>query len=312
MKRRRNLTLGYESPTFSKPPATTIEQYCRDHGLELVTVLRDDDSSRHLDLDHRPAGRQIIGMCRREKIKNIVAADLFSLFKDAVDAGRQVPRWQKKRIRLHLLNLGGQPYVVEEDTGQVIGRVIEALGRMERRNRRERIGASLAKRKVRGFVYGGTPYGYDRVGGLLVQNSQEMQVIRRIQGLRKEGKSFHAIAGLLNREGVPTKKSAKWYASTVTAALSNPIHRQWEDQASWELPIPATAAKGHSEPLEAERLAPTALKAIPNAAQNEAVAEQVNPPDPANGHVQVGELPRRQLILKRTIGTIKPPMLTKQ
>jgi hypothetical protein len=96
-----------------------------------------------------------------------------------------------------------------------------------------------------------------------------------VQTLRKEGKSFHAIAGLLNREGVPTKKSAKWYASTVTAALSNPIHRQQEDWASWELPISTAAAKADSavraEPLRQTHQATSTPKAIPDAAHNEAV-----------------------------------------
>src|SRR5471030_1842635 len=186
MRPQKYRAIGYESPTLSKAPDISIEDYCTSQGLELVTFFRDDDGNKHLELTQRPAGRQLFGACRRYKAKNIVAANLYSLFKDTVDAGRQMPRWLKMGVRLHLLNFAGHPYVIEGEVGRTISLMVETLGKMERANRRERIGSSLAKRKVRGFVYGPTPYGFYRDGSLLVEHQKERLVIKRMRKLKNQ------------------------------------------------------------------------------------------------------------------------------
>lgn len=217
---RKHLAVGYKSPTFSTDPPISIETYCEQNGLELVAVFSDDRLSSHLQLDQRPSGSKLFGHCRRERIRNVVAPDLYNLFKDSVDAGRQLSKWWK-RVRLHLVNFAGHPFIVEGEAGLAFTRMAEALGKMERRNIRERIGSSIAKRKVLGYVYGGIPYGWDRVGSLLVENVQEQKVKKRMKDLRGKGMPFNAIANLLNSEGVLTKKSGKWYASSVFSALQS-------------------------------------------------------------------------------------------
>jgi DNA invertase Pin-like site-specific DNA recombinase len=236
MKSRKHLAVGYKSPTFSREPDITIEAYCEQNGLELVKVFSDDKMSSHLQLDQRPSGSELFGYCRRERIRIVVAPNLYNLFKDSVDAGRQLSKWWK-RVRLHLINFAGHPFIVEGEAGLAFTRMAEALGKMERRNIRERIASSIARRKVLGYVYGGIPYGYDRVGSLLIENDEEQKVKKRMKDLKKGGMSLNAIASLLNSEGVRTKKSGKWYASTVFSALQSGRRNAYGDvvEGGWAM-----------------------------------------------------------------------------
>jgi DNA invertase Pin-like site-specific DNA recombinase len=48
----------------------------------------------------------------------------------------------------------------------------------------------------------------------------EVEVVKRIGGLRGDGQTFEQIAGTLNREGVPTRVSGRrWFGSTVSKIL---------------------------------------------------------------------------------------------
>jgi DNA invertase Pin-like site-specific DNA recombinase len=232
---RKLFAIGYMSPTLSKKPDGTIENYCKEQGLELVCILRDEQSSSHLNLGDRPAGRKLYGMCRRKRIKNIVAPDLYNLFKDAPDAGRELARWYARRIRVHLLEFGGRPFVIEGDSGWAVARVAEVLGKIERRNIRVRMSSFHARRKVNGYVYAAIPFGWNREGSLLVENGAEQEVIKRIKTLRKEGVSLNAIATRLNKEGVPTKNFGKWYGSTIFGILHNSINHQDDERQEWEM-----------------------------------------------------------------------------
>ncbi len=45
-----------------------------------------------------------------------------------------------------------------------------------------------------------------------------------ILDMKRAGASINEIARRLNRDGIPTKKGGKWYASTVSNILRNSLH----------------------------------------------------------------------------------------
>lgn len=89
------------------------------------------------------------------------------------------------------------------------------------------------------------PYGYrkdsEQAGHLLI-DEEAAEVVRRIFHLYLEGKGSHAIAGILNREGIPNPSAYKvqkgsryrskygrenstlWHDSTIAAMLKNPLY----------------------------------------------------------------------------------------
>jgi hypothetical protein len=53
----------------------------------------------------------------------------------------------------------------------------------------------------------------------LVPDGDEQAVLERVRAMRAEGASLPDIAGVLNGEGVPSKRGARWWPQTVARAL---------------------------------------------------------------------------------------------
>src|ERR671925_12270 len=86
------------------------------------------------------------------------------------------------------------------------------------------IGDSIPSLPTRaGRIPGGRCYGYDVVTdgldrGRRVVNEAEAQIVRRIFAEYVAGRSPLAIAGRLNREGVPGPRGRLWKHSTILGA----------------------------------------------------------------------------------------------
>ena len=216
-----------EDPIAALRDATpTIENYCCEREIELLAILFDSDIDSYKEFSDRPGGSQLIRLSRELGAKNIVVPALRSAFKDTVDAARHVKSWRSKRIKLHIVDLGGEPFVNEKEVGTGFNKALAGLAAIERLNIGERIAGSQMKRKALGLVYSSTPYGADRHGPMLVKNEAEQAVIKRMKQMHKAGSSYRQIAEHLNDEGVPTKKAKKWYPTTVRNIIHNDVEAQ--------------------------------------------------------------------------------------
>ena len=81
------------------------------------------------------------------------------------------------------------------------------------------IGETEFHDKKSGKVYSRTPYGFDKVGSELVENSYEQKVLRKINKLRKKGESYLSISRFLNRNNHKTKMGKKWSKENVYSLL---------------------------------------------------------------------------------------------
>ena len=198
-----------------------IQDYCHEHRISFVGVLYDSDADAHRKFNHRPGGAMLSSMSKNLRARNLIVPNLWMAFKDSVDATRHLKIWRTQRIKLHILNLNGEPFVNAGREGRAFDNAIREIAFIERRNIRERILGSQMKRKVRGYVYGPTPFGYDREGTILLENDREQAVIRRMRKMYKAGTSYNGIARALQNEGIQTKKGKKWYASTVRNVIHN-------------------------------------------------------------------------------------------
>jgi site-specific DNA recombinase len=70
-----------------------------------------------------------------------------------------------------------------------------------------------------GHVRGVPPYGYVVVGGKLVENPKEQQLVQRVLTQWRSGKSFNAIAKTLNGQGVRTRSGKIWEHSIVRSII---------------------------------------------------------------------------------------------
>ncbi len=68
------------------------------------------------------------------------------------------------------------------------------------------------------------PFGYDYSDGVLVINSAEGEVVKKIFSDYLLGKSMGEIARSLNRARVDSKRGGKWDKKTISNILKNPLY----------------------------------------------------------------------------------------
>ncbi len=107
------------------------------------------------------------------------------------------------------------------DTSSPAGRfvltLLGALAEMERGLISERTRGVLAWKRDQGLPTSHAPLGFRSRGKRqrMEPVPAELETVRRILRLSREGESHHAIADRLNRAGARTKRGGHWYPSTI-------------------------------------------------------------------------------------------------
>lgn len=203
-----------------------LKAYCNMAGLEVVEIIREEGVSGAKPLAVRPGGERLLHLIARKKVKHVVALKLDRLFRDAEDALRQTRAWDKAGIALHLVDMGGQTLNTATAMGRFFLSMMAAFAELERNLIAERTATALAHKKAHREAYAPTPYGFERVGDTLQENTQEQEIIAQIFAWRQAGWSLRKIAAELNKRGVPTKQGGRWYASTVRYLLQNSLYQE--------------------------------------------------------------------------------------
>jgi site-specific DNA recombinase len=125
--------------------------------------------------------------------------------------------------------LDGRRITVAEDTDEVQSFMAAWSSSQERKKASQRTRDALRRKAAQGFVAGGRTYGYDNVRlGSHVQrrvNEAEAVTVRRIFGLVADGWGLRRIARRLTEEGVPTRTSQGWAATTLRAIVFRDLYR---------------------------------------------------------------------------------------
>lgn len=129
----------------------------------------------------------------------LVVAKLDRLSRSVLDFANLMEKAGKERWSLVVLDLG-----VDTTTpnGELIANIMIALAQWERRIIGERTKAALRAVQARGTRVG-------RKSNI----SPEARLL--VASLRAAGHGYHAIAKILNEQGLPTAQGGKWHASTV-------------------------------------------------------------------------------------------------
>lgn len=134
----------------------------------------------------------------------LVVAKLDRLSRSLLDFADLMARAQREGWGIVALDIGVDTSTIN---GELVASIIMALAQWERRIIGQRTKDALGVVKDRGVV----------LGRPVMMDPATVTLMRL---LRSNGRSYGAIAKMLNNEGVPTAQGgAKWYASTVRAAL---------------------------------------------------------------------------------------------
>lgn len=214
-----------------------LKAYCTYNNIDIISIIEDSDVSGGMPIGNRPGGAKIVELIACKEIDCIVGTKIDRLFRSTLDALSTVEIWEKRKISLHLADMGGVSIDTSTANGKLFFTMMASMAEYERGVIAERTKAVLNHKKSNEKVYSSAPFGFnitDRVlddegkvmnSGRLTENEDEMRVVKTVFEMSRAGKSIRAISSELNDAGMQTKKKAKFHPTTIAHMLSNDIYK---------------------------------------------------------------------------------------
>ena len=193
-----------------------VNDFCNLNDYELVDVLKDEGKSG-MEFSKRDGYLELINRCKSENINGVVVYCLSRLgrrMKDIIDV---MELFNKNDIEFYSVkeNINNKDIM-----GKLMMNILMSFNEFEVDNIRERIIDVKRNNKENGLVYGKLMYGKDKDGKLLIDNVDEMKVVRYMKMLRSKGYSYFRISDRLNEKSIVSKSGGKWYGKSVSNVLS--------------------------------------------------------------------------------------------
>ncbi len=179
-----------------------IASECERRGWQVIEVIEDAGFSAK-DLK-RPGIQAALRALEAGDAKALVAAKLDRLSRSMIDFAGLMATAQKQGWALVALDCA-----VDTSTpaGEAMANILATFAQFERRLISQRTREALAVKRTQGVRLGRPP-------------TMPEDVIRQIQKERDAGRSYAAIAAILNDAGVPTAQGgARWHPATVRYTL---------------------------------------------------------------------------------------------
>lgn len=200
-----------------------IKAYAKAKDLELIDVILDEGKSgKNLD---RPGIEKLLQLADERKIDAIIVIRIDRLARKAIDFLGIIETFKNNDVDFHSIT---ESLDSNTASGKLVMGILAQVAEYERELIRERILEALARKKRRGERLGTTPLGFKTVKnpkggpGELIENPEEIEIVKEIKRGRGKGWSYPEICRYLNGRGYKTKRNKKWYPSTVSYIVKNP------------------------------------------------------------------------------------------
>ncbi len=194
-----------------------LEGYAALYDLDLITIIEDAGvSAKTLNRDGLQTA---LSSLNNGEAEGLLIAKLDRLTRDVRDMGDLLENYFASKFNLFCV---AEQIDTTTAAGRLMLNLLTSVAQWERETIGERTSAALRHKQSQGEHVGAPGLGYKVSGGKLEKIEAEMEIVDRILAMREQGLTLRAIAGSLNKEGVPTKRGGKWYAKTV----SNVINRE--------------------------------------------------------------------------------------
>ena len=202
-----------------------IEAYARAKALDLTEVLVDEGlSGKTID---RPALQTLLERCRAGAVGHVIVWKLDRLTRQTRHLLNLVEDvFLARHIELHSVS---ESLDTSTPHGRFVLTLFGGLAQMERELIAERTRSALAFKRESGNPTSHPPLGFRANGrrDRMLPVPEEVAVVHRILDLWRSGLSYRAIAVRLDQEGLPTKRGARWHASTVKKVADR---RDWYER----------------------------------------------------------------------------------
>jgi DNA invertase Pin-like site-specific DNA recombinase len=195
-----------------------VRGFCRQHGLRLVGIERDEGISGGNGLDSRQGLARALAALESSDADVLVVKRLDRLARDLL-----VQETVLERLTLHgkeVRSVDEADITSDDPTRVLVRQVLGAIAQYEKGVIRGRmLAGKAAKSAVGGYTGGAPPFGTRAENRELATHPDERVTIERANALCEEGLSLREIAQVLEAEGRPTKRGKRWHPATVARML---------------------------------------------------------------------------------------------
>lgn len=194
-----------------------IQEYCSLMDLELINTIVEVKSGKD---DNREGYNQVLKMVKDKIVNGVVVYSLSRWGRNITDNWTSISLMEKNKISF---------FSIKEsiDTSNSMGRfflnIMSSLYQLEREQLSERISDVLQFKKSKNQVFGKVPYGYDRKDNILIENPNELKMLRKIRSLKDKGLNISQITKYLNRNKYKPKQGKQFYRSGVKYILTHSL-----------------------------------------------------------------------------------------
>ena len=199
-----------------------VRQYAELHGLGLLHIASDPgESAKNLE---RPGLKLALGWLSRGEASGLIVVKLDRLTRSVRDLSHLIERYFGESSGRSLMS------VMESiDTGSAAGRMVlnlmTTIAQWERETIVERTQAAMDHKRSRNERIGQIPFGkrLGPDGRTLVDDSDEIAIIKLIRDCYLKGMSYREIALTLNSLLLRAKNGGEWCASSVRSVYARSI-----------------------------------------------------------------------------------------
>jgi site-specific DNA recombinase len=206
---------GFSLPEQEK----RLRAMCEYKGYEIYKVYEDAGISAKTG-NTRPAFKELLEDIKDKKCNTIVVLKLDRLTRSVFDWEKIIRFLEENNAYLDCAN---DDINTTNANGKMISRILTSVSQNEIERTSERTKIGLAGAIKEGHIPHKAPFGYKRVGKILVPDESTKDDIIRIFNLYHEGNSYQTISNIYNKEKVLGKTN--WKDSTILKILSNEIYK---------------------------------------------------------------------------------------
>ena len=173
-----------------------LRSYSKIHGIKIDDYFIDFGISGK-ETTKRDKYLELMDLVKVGKINTIITTSLSRWSRNTLDLLNSIEIIKKHNTDLIVIKENIPS--LKTPIGQFFTEILGSVYSLERRLTSERTKDVIRNKKISGKVYSRTPYGFDKDGNQLVENTYEQKVLRKIKNLRKKGESYLSISRFLNR-----------------------------------------------------------------------------------------------------------------
>ena len=216
---RVSTTLQKEKGNSISNQIDLIKKYCNQNELQLDRIFEDKGISGMKK--NRLGLNEMFESIKNDNIDCVIVYSLSRLGRKLKDVIEFIDVLTKHNIQFISLK---ENFNNNDIVGKLMFNILGSINEFEVNLVSERIRDVKQFKKSKNEVYcGNILFGKKRIGKKLVNNDEELEILKKISDLRSMNYSYNKISKYLNDNNILSKEKCKWYGSSVRSVYFNGV-----------------------------------------------------------------------------------------